>query len=94
VTYIPSAIIGGAVSMTGIVIGNVAISKMMDAYQDSISERTQMFSTGEVVNSNKRNEAGKWYRRTYPDGPLLKKLRIGQVLSVAGFFVAFALLAI
>jgi hypothetical protein len=94
-TFAPSAVIGGLVSMSGIVMGNAAIWKMMDAYDGSISERREMFSTGEEVNpGNKRVEAGKWYRETHPDGPLYKKLRIGQVLSVAGPFVTFALLVI
>ncbi len=97
-TFAPSAIIGGLVSLTGIVMGNMAIAKMMDAHEESQSERLEMgeiFMTGEVANpSNKRVEAGVWYRETHPSGSLLKMLRCGQVLSVTGFLVAFALLAI
>ena len=81
--------------MGGIVIGNMAIAKMIDAYSDSLSERNEMFSTGEIAfPGNIRAEAGKWYRATYPNGPLSKRLRIGQVVTVAGFLVIFALLAI
>jgi hypothetical protein len=98
VTYTPAAIIGGSISLTGIIMGNVAIGKMMNAYQDRQSERSEageMFMTGEVANPrNLRSEAGKWYRETYPGGPLLKMLRSGQALTVTGFLVMFALLAI
>ena len=97
-TYAPSAIIGGSISLAGIIMGNAAIWKMMDAYQDSLSERTErgeMFITGEVAtSSNTRFEAGKWYRKTYPGGPLLRMLRFGQALTVTGFLAMFALLAI
>jgi len=97
-TFAPSAIVGGLISVSGIVMGNTAIWKMMDAYEGSQNERSEtgeMFMTGEVANpGNKRVEAGTWYRTTYPGGPLLKMLRYGQVLSVTGFLVMFALLAI
>jgi hypothetical protein len=98
VTFAPSATIGGLVSATGIVMGNAAIWKMMNAYKDSLSERSEtgeMFLTVETVTSvNQRAEATKWYRKTYPNGPFLRMLRRGQVLTVMGFLVVFALLAI
>jgi hypothetical protein len=79
-------------------MGNAAVWKMMDAYENSQRERNrneEMFMTGEVANpSNVRVEAGNWYRQAYPDGPFLKMLRFGQVLTVSGFLVTFALLAI
>jgi hypothetical protein len=94
-TFAPSAIIGGLISMSGIVMGNAGIWKMMDAYDNSISERREMFSAGAAVNpGNKRVEAGKWYRETHSDGPFYKMLRIGQVLTVTGFLVMFVLLAL
>lgn len=97
-TFAPSAIIGGLISVTGIVTGNAAIWKMMNAYEDSLSQRSkneEMFMTGEVANpGNKRVESGNWYRRTYPGGPLLMMLRSGQILTVSGFLVTLALLAI
>jgi hypothetical protein len=98
VTYAPSAIIGGLISLSGIIMGNVAISKTMGAYDASVSTRIgkqELFLTGEVANSgNKRAVADKWYRSTYPNGPLTKMLRVGQAVTVAGFIVMFALLAI
>jgi predicted lysophospholipase L1 biosynthesis ABC-type transport system permease subunit len=98
VTFAPSATIGGLITFTGIIMGNMAISRIIDAYENSLSGRREtgeMFLTGEVANpSNKRVEAGKWYRKTYPGGPLLKMLRYGQGLTVTGFLVMFALLAI
>ena len=97
-TYWPSAIIGLSITSTGIIMGQVAIAQMMDAYQAGQSERSEageMFMTGEVANpGNLRVNAGNWYRETHPKGPLLKKLRCGQVLSVSGVLVIFALLAI
>jgi hypothetical protein len=98
VTFAPSATIGGLITFTGIIMGNMAISRIIDAYENSLSGRREtgeMFLTGEVANpGNKRVEAGKWYRKTYPGGPLLKMLRYGQGLTVTGFLVMFALLAI
>jgi hypothetical protein len=97
-TFAPSAIVGGLISVSGIVMGNIAISKMMDAYENSQNERSEtgeMFMTGEVANpGNRRAQAGTWYRKTHSGGPLLKMLRYGQVLTVSGFLVMFALLAI
>ena len=94
-TYVVSAIVGGIISICGIVVGNVAIGKMMDAYDESIAKDREMFSTGEVAfPGNKRKLAGKWYRSTHVHGSLTKMLRIGQSLTVAGFPVAVALLAI
>jgi hypothetical protein len=94
-TFAPSAIIGGLVSMSGIVVGNAGIWKMMNAYDDNISETKEMFSTGEVVSpSSRRVEAGKWYREKHPRGPFSKMLRTGQILTVAGVLVTFALLTI
>jgi hypothetical protein len=79
-------------------MGNAAIWKMMDAYQSNQSDRSdmgEMFMTGEVANpGNLRAEAGSWYRKTNSGGPLLKMLRYGQLLSVAGPLVTFALLVI
>jgi predicted lysophospholipase L1 biosynthesis ABC-type transport system permease subunit len=98
VTFALSATIGGLISFTGIIMGNMAIWKMMNACEISLSGRSEtgeMFLTGEAAYpDNKRVEAGKWYRKTYPGGPLLKMLRYGQGLTVTGFLVMFALLAI
>ena len=97
-TYWPTAIVGLSITSTGIIMGQVAIAQMMDAYQARQSERSEageMFMTGEVANpGNLRVNAGNWYRETHPKGPLLKKLRCGRVLSVSGVLVIFALLAI
>ena len=95
-TYLPSAVIGGLISMSGIVVGNMAIGKTMDAYDDHVRETQEMFSMGEVVYpgaQRKRASAATWYRLTYPNGPLTKMLRIGQILTVAGFIVTVVLLA-
>lgn len=79
-------------------MGNTAIGKMIDAYNDSLnrrSEKEELFMTGELTNpGNMRVEAGNWYRKMHPGGPFLKTLRYGQVLTVTGFLVMFALLAI
>jgi hypothetical protein len=97
-TFALSATIGGLISVTGIVLGNAAIWKMMDAYEDSVSERREeqeMFMTDEVANpGNRRILARNWYCDTQPGGKFLKMLRCGQVLSVTGALVMFALLAI
>jgi hypothetical protein len=93
-TYLPAALIGGSISMTGILMGNMAIWKMMDAYGDSFSETKEMFSTIQSAQPvNTRFEAGKWYRATQPNGLFIKRLRIGQVLTVVGIVVT-GLLAI
>jgi hypothetical protein len=69
VTFAPSATIGGLVSATGIVMGNAAIWKMMNAYEDSLSVRSEtgeMFLTVETAISvnNEQNQASGIARRT------------------------------
>jgi len=97
-TFALSATIGGLITATGIVMGNKAIWKMMDAYEESINERRakeEMFMAGASTSpGNSRTEAGRWYRQTHPDGPFLGMLKRGQILTVTGFLITIVLLAI
>jgi hypothetical protein len=85
-------VVAGMVAMFGgIVVGNMGIWRMMDAAEEDIRVKHEMFSTGDATSprspSATRAAAVKKYRETQPDGPFYKMLRIGQILTVVGVFV-------
>ena len=79
-------------AFTGIILGQLAIGGIVDAAKAKMVDEQQMFSGMNVIDppspSAQRAEAFTKYKDTQPDGPLPKRLRVGQLLVVAGFLIA------
>jgi hypothetical protein len=94
-TFVPASIIGGLVMFSGIVVGNRGIWKMMDLYEDNARSNTNTFlGDGEVTSGNQRALAAKKYKEANPNGPLLRTVRLGQGLTLAGFLLILLLFAL
>jgi hypothetical protein len=83
---------GAIAAFTGIILGQLAIGGIVDAAKAKMAEEQQMFSSMNVIDppspGAQRTEAFRKYKNTQPRGPLIKRLRIGQLLVVGGFLVA------
>jgi hypothetical protein len=88
----PIAVIGGGACFGGIILGNLAISRIVYSAQKTKSEAPhEMFSSIGIVDPPspraRRQEALRMYKQSQPNGPLIKQLRVGQSLVVIGSLV-------
>jgi len=84
--------VGGVCVIGGIIMGNLASWRITDVARARMAEKNEMFSSIDVIDPPspdvQRRNALKEYKETQPDGPLLKRLRFGQLLVVAGSLIA------
>jgi hypothetical protein len=87
----PVAILGTLLMFGGIILGNLAAGAITDAAETKMSDERQMFSGINVIDppspGAQRVEALRKYEETYPHGPLIKRVRVGQFLTVLGAFI-------
>jgi hypothetical protein len=85
-------VVGGVCVIYGIIMGNNASWGITDAANARMAEKNEMFSSINVIDPPspdvQRRNALKEYEETQPDGPLLKRLRVGQLLVFAGSLIA------
>jgi heme A synthase len=84
-------IAGTVAAFTGIILGQLAIGGIVDAAKAKMANEQQMFSSINAIDppspSAQRTEAFRKYKDTQPHGPLIKRLRVGQLLTVAGCLI-------
>jgi hypothetical protein len=84
---------GAVCILGGIILSSFAMSGIRDAAEaETDTEREgKMFSNGDGIDPLSspvaRARALAKYQETHQDGPLLKRLRIGQAIAVAGFLI-------
>jgi hypothetical protein len=81
--------VGFLVFISGTVVGNIGISKMIDAVEEDVSVEHEMFSTGEMTapRGGRREAAIAKYQETQPDGPFYRILQRGWVLNAVGLLI-------
>jgi hypothetical protein len=86
-----SIILGAVVSLTGILLGNSSADRMVDVSNDESNPEKTMFSTGAELDQpsvyQQRGEGQGKYLASHPDGPLYKRLRLGQALTIMGVLI-------
>lgn len=87
-----SLVVGAVCILTGILLGNFAIGNITEAAKKETGGERHLFSSGDELDpispQAARAEALTKYQKSQPDGPLIRRLRIGQILVVAGFLIS------